>query len=501
MNAASPVSTLWSEEGFARVADEVRARAGLMFPANRVAAAESGMRRAMATLGVSDAHRYATLVAEGGPVLDALVAELTIGETYFFRESQQLEFVRRHVMPELVARRGPAHPLRVWSAGCASGEEAYSLAIILHEEAWGGCSHVLGTDVSRPRLAAARRGEYTKWSLRGVSPDVVERYFARRGPRFVLSPQIRSGAQFRYLNLAEGGWPAHGNGTLGVDLILCRNVLMYLDPDVAAEILKRFVSALSEPGWLLLGASDPPLPETAGVDVIITGAGLAYKRTSRQPRALPPPAVSRLELPDPHRDVLGYTPSEKKPPPVEPLPELPPPLPAAHAEPEHVPEAIARAWKERDYPRVIELAEQDVETGSRDPAVWVVLVRALANQGRLEEAGHACVAALERHRASAELLHLHALLLLQGGQPAAAAMAARRALYLDRSMVVAHMVLGSALAVLGDGAGARRAFGNVLALVERLPPDAEVPGADGETVYRIVQLARAQLKAHAGESS
>ncbi len=497
MNALSPANTLWSEEGFARVAEEVRARTGLTFPANRVTSAESGMRRAMATLGVADATRYAAVVAEGGPALDALVAEITIGETYFFRESQQLEFIRRRVLPGFTDRRGPSRPLRVWSAGCASGEEAYSMAIILHEESWSASAQVLGTDVSRPRLAAARRGEYTKWSLRGVSREVVERYFARRGTRFALSPRIRSSVNFRYLNLAHGGWPAATSGTQGLDLILCRNVLMYLEPEAAAGILQRFVAALGEGGWLFLGASDPPLADTGAVDVVVTDAGLAYRRTALRPGAVIPPLAAEPERQTLRLDALDYVPPPP-PPSVEPLPELPPPLPAAHAEPGNVPDPITRAWQERDYPRVIELAEQDVETGSGDPAVWVVLVRALANQGRLEEAGQACTAALERHRASAELLHLHALLLLEGGHPAAAAMGARRALYLDRSMIVAHLVLGSALARLGDGTGASRAFANVVALAERLPPNIEVPGADGETAYRIAQLARAHLKGERG---
>jgi chemotaxis protein methyltransferase CheR len=490
----------WSEPALARIARAVQERAGLTFPANRIPSAENGIRRAMASLGMADAAQYAEVVKAGGAAFEELMTELTVGETYFFRESAQLDYVRRNVLPLFEGKRDPENPLRAWSAGCASGEEAYSLSIMLREEGWTERSRVLGTDVARPRLAAARAGVYTRWSLRGVEPEVVDNYFTRRGSRFVLAPEIRQAATFRALNLAESGWPSPATGTTAVDLILCRNVLIYFDRDAMRAVVHRLLSALSDDGWLFLGASDPPISEWARVEVVVTGAGLAY-RPLRGGATPGPPAPTMVAppaaLPTLEREVpLGTIAQPPLPLPVEPVRELPPPLPRAHIEPEHVPTGIAAAYARREYDRAISLAEEEVEHGGGDPAVWVVLVRALANRGQLEEAGHACAAALDRHRGSAELLHLHALLLLQGGRAAEAAVAARRALYLDRSMIVAHMVLGAALSRAGDRDGARRAYANALSLAERLPVDTIVPGSDDETAHRLVQLARTQLRLH-----
>ena len=156
---------VWSHIGFARLGALLGERAGLRFAPNRQPAAELAMRRIMRDLQLSDPLQLARLAERDGDALHALLAEVTVGETYFFREMTQLEYVRHEVLPSFRELRSTERPLRVWSAGCASGEEAYTLAILLREAGWSGTSRVLGTDVSRPRLVAARRARYTRWSF------------------------------------------------------------------------------------------------------------------------------------------------------------------------------------------------------------------------------------------------------------------------------------------------------------------------------------------------
>jgi chemotaxis protein methyltransferase CheR len=135
-----------------------------------------------------------------------------------------------------------------------------------------------------------------------------------------------------------------------------------------------------------------------------------------------------------------------------------------------------------------------VERDGSDPAPWIVLVRALANRGELEAAGHSCAAAFDRHSTSAELAYLHAVLLAEAGRHADAVAAARRSLYLDRGLVVAHLALGGALARLGDTEGARRSARNARRLLAGMPPDAIVPGSDGEPASRLAEMAEVQLQ-------
>src|SRR5688572_2242118 len=192
----------WSHPEFAAIARTLHETVGLVFPANRRQSAEAGMRRTMSSACISDPQDLRRAVVATGETREALLTELTIGETFFLREPGQFEFLRSTVLPDLRAVVGHRR-LRLWSAGCATGEEAYSLSIVLHEAAWPGGASILGTDLASARLATARRGRYTAWSMRGVSEQIVSRYFERRGKQFILRADLRQSVDFRFLNLAS----------------------------------------------------------------------------------------------------------------------------------------------------------------------------------------------------------------------------------------------------------------------------------------------------------
>lgn len=136
-----------------------------------------------------------------------------------------------------------------------------------------------------------------------------------------------------------------------------------------------------------------------------------------------------------------------------------------------------------------------MQRGAADESVWLVWVRALANEGRLLEAASVCATALDRHGSSAELTYLDSVLLAQSGLYAESAAAARRALYLDRTLVVAHLALGDALSHTGDSTGAALSFRNAERVLSRLAPDSPVRGTDGETADRLIQIARYRIGA------
>lgn len=486
------MADLWTHIGFARVAAVLAGRAGLQFAPNRQPAAEMAMRRVLDDLRLDDPLALARRAAREDDVLDRLLAEVTIGETYFFREPAQLEVVRATALPALRACRSPARPLRAWSAGCASGEEPYTLAILLGEAGFGGgAARVLGTDVSRPRLAAAQRARYTRWSLRGLPEERVSRYFVRRGRFFHLRPELQASVEFRPLNLADRDWSGSGVQRGTMDLVLCRNVLIYLDRATVVEVARRLLESLSDDGWLFLGASDPLLTELPGFETVVTGAGLAYRRDhgrSARRAAAPPP--TRAEAPEPAR-------ADVEVPVVATRADRAEPVPAARPAP--APRAVPAAdgasrYAGRDYAAAAAIARAVVERDPGDADAWILLVRALANAGRLPDAERACETAMARHPERAELPYLHAVLLAQGGRHAASAAAARQALYLDRSLAVAHLALGAALAREGHAATAERVYGAAERLLERLPPDAPVPLADGEPARRLLEAARAQRR-------
>jgi chemotaxis protein methyltransferase CheR len=507
--------TRWSTPGMERVAAVVRERAGLIFPEGRRADVEAAVRRAMAKRGIDDAAGLVPLLEDDAATRDALVAELTVGESYFQRDPDQFSFLAEHVIPRLLASRPPDRPVRVWSAGCAAGEEPYTVAMLFDELGAAVRAQIVGTDISRPRLADAQRGVYSEWALRSTPADVRGRYFRQRGRFFELSPRIRSRVDFRYLNLAEDRFPSLSAGIWGMDVILCRNVLIYFDATTVRAVAQRLIASLSTNGWLILGASDPAIGELVDCDVVMTDGGLAYRRPGAAGRTDLRSGVGSAGLPGAHARGAGesITPDEAMPGPAA------EPAAAGHAvgEPASVRDAAApgsddaagasptapagepddapvlEAFARRDFDAVCALADAAADRGMSAVA-WVAWIRALANRGQLEDARRAADRAVATHGATAELLYLMAVLLLQSGRPAEATVAARRALYLDRELVVAHLTLAAARQRAGDRSAARRALRNAATLLRRQPPESVVPAADGESAGRLAELVKVKLR-------
>jgi chemotaxis protein methyltransferase CheR len=195
------------------VMEFIQARTGLVFPPSRQLDAEARVRKAMEVAKIDDPRRFLRCLDADESIFDMLITSLTVSETYFFREPRQFEFIRLHILPELQRERPLDAELRFWSAGCASGEEAYSLAILLEQERLAQRACVLATDISGAVLSLARKASYNSWSFRGNDTDAMAQYFFRRNDRFVLQDRFRQRVAFRSLNLAVENYPSLATGT------------------------------------------------------------------------------------------------------------------------------------------------------------------------------------------------------------------------------------------------------------------------------------------------
>lgn len=199
-------------------------------------------------LGLDPGELVRRVLAEEADCVGALVEHSVIGETYFYRNPEQLLALGRH----LFAAEGPLH---IWSAGCASGEEPYTLAMALLEAGRAGrCDRVLATDVSERMLERARAGVYGQWSLRRMPAELLQRYFTGSSASKRVGQEVRAPVELRRHNLVVDPPPAGP-----FDLVVCRNVLIYFDPVTAAEVLYRLVSAIRPGGLLALGPVEAPL--------------------------------------------------------------------------------------------------------------------------------------------------------------------------------------------------------------------------------------------------
>lgn len=188
-----------------------------------------------------------------------LVNLLTNSETYFFRDKEQIRLLRNRILPEIIKRKQNSKTIRICSAGCSSGEEPYSLAILLKElipdiERWN--LMILGIDINGEALEKAKTGIYSPWSFRMVDPQIKQRYFRLINNQYHIDSEIKQLVKFQNLNLLQESLTQHKSELQDIDLILCRNVFIYFDKAAIAKVLDKFYHALQPEGYLITGHAE-----------------------------------------------------------------------------------------------------------------------------------------------------------------------------------------------------------------------------------------------------
>ncbi|MBT5828590.1 MAG: protein-glutamate O-methyltransferase CheR [Candidatus Latescibacteria bacterium] len=241
------------------ISDMITQRIGITYPHTRW---EDLMRRILTVVrelefsNVESFHRWFTSVTLTRNEIEILSGYFTVGETYFFRDQRGFELLEGVILPALIhARLGKQQQLKIWSAGCSTGEEPYSLAILLSRMInladWDVT--ILGTDINPMSLEKASQGVYTSWSFRGGSPEIQQQYFRETlAGHFEIIPRIKDMVTFSTLNLMDNLYPSMMNNTWDVDVILCRNVLMYFSPACAKKVAHKFFQTLVNGGCLLV---------------------------------------------------------------------------------------------------------------------------------------------------------------------------------------------------------------------------------------------------------
>lgn len=448
-------------------------------PAAREAALRRAVGRAAPGLAPEAFVRAASDPLGGRGLVERLIDEITVQETSFLRDRAQLDAIAWH---SLLAARDEAgattSPVRVWCVGCATGEEAYTLAM-LAAEAFApqpAPVSVLGTDISGAALAAAQAGSYRERAIRALSPGQRLRYLERQADgTYLVKAGLRAHVRFRRHNIARD--PAPPLGELPFHAVVCRNVLIYFEAAVAERVIQALEGALYPGGMLVLGAAD----------ALHRTIGRPGKRHSPQPgaarssRYTPRPGASppRATPPRPDPSPTGATPARPGPSPLG----LTPPQPGPRLTGATVPRpARGPAGGTAPQPGAIPPGG----AGSRPPPSPAGVVplptkpgrrplgRGLTRDQRLTAALTAADAGdrdtslahvtslLAENPLDADAYFIHGLVALAAGEPATAAVALRRALYSDAAFALAAFTLGRAYDTLGDTAAARRAYQQAL---------------------------------------
>ncbi len=245
----------WKAAGFRRFCSPPQ-------PDNKFRLLEDRCAKRMHALGVSTFREYyecLTIKPIRQAELVALLNEITIGETCFFRNPPQLDSVRNIVLPKILEARSklPLRHLRIWSAGCSTGEEPYTLSIMLLEESIGRLKdwtfEILATDLNERSLAHCKQAVYGTYSTRNLTPYYRQKYFTAHGDDLQVVPEVKAKVSFSRVNLSDDSRMAFMKG---IDLILCCNVLIYFDGVSKRRVIQHFYNNLLGHGYLLLGHSE-----------------------------------------------------------------------------------------------------------------------------------------------------------------------------------------------------------------------------------------------------
>jgi chemotaxis protein methyltransferase CheR len=451
MTSAQDTSVLGEASGL------IAERIGLHFPEERWPDLARGLKSAGEELGFKYPDtcvpwlRSERLTARQ---IEELAGYLTVGETYFFRDPASFEALERKILSPLAAERAEScRTFRLWSAGCCTGEEAYSLAITCARalpdlQRWN--VSILGTDINPKFLAKAEAGVYGEWSFRGA-PDWLRGQYFSPAPdkKLSIDPAVKNLVHFDYLNLAADVYPSLYNFTNAMDVIFCRNVLMYFTAEHQRLVAAALHRCLVDGGCLLVNPAEASASLFSMFSLEEADGVIIYRKTSKPIRAeywpgfVSPPPASAVSEP-----AFIATPAQAGP--VEPARSAPP---------------IAAPTREAP----------------------LVVARAYASQGRLEEALSACRDAIANEPSNPIARFLYATICHELGRNEEAIATMGRVLYLDQDFILAHHALGGLCRQLGKSKESKRHFAIALEILSSKGKDEIVPESGGITCGRLME--------------
>jgi chemotaxis protein methyltransferase CheR len=469
------------------IARDLGVRAGLVFDHGRRPGLATAVQRRMEALGVRGSAHYAALVLGDGEASATerreLLDAVTIQETYFFRNGPQMRALRHQVLPELVRRAATERrPLRVWSAGCSTGEEPYSLAMLLldvmEETGLTVPVRIIGTDVAASAVETACRGVYRGRSLHLAEFDAGDRWFVPRADgASVVHDEARALVDVRWHNLVRDD-PPFDEGA--ADLVVCRNVTIYFAKPTTAQVIERFHRTLGPGGYLLLGHAETLWQVSDEFDLLPVGEAFIYRRS--EPRlAVPGPAGVGGAVTGSALSGSMLTGSGVQ----SPAPKRRRVVPRS---------APARPRRGRLPVRIIgtEPSGRPLTPGGSVPAEAADVVVAAADQalreGRYQEALDLADHALAQDPLAVEAYAVAGRAAVALGSDDQALEPLRKAVYLDPGCAEAHFTLAGVLARSGQPSAAAAAYRAAAVAVPTTPADRLLRMLDGRDPRSLVDL-------------
>ncbi|KPA19632.1 chemotaxis protein methyltransferase CheR [Candidatus Magnetomorum sp. HK-1] len=441
--------------------------------------------------------------ATDSPIWDFFIDTIIVGETYFFREKLLFQALREKILPEIIAHHEKDRSMRIWSAGCSTGEEPYSLAILLDqllgEDIKNWHIFILATDINKPSLKKGIEGKYRSWSFRQTPKNIISTYFNKSNETYEIRKDIQKRVMFSNLNLNNPVYPSLATCTHAMDLILWRNVAIYFTENVIKDVLKRFYKSLSPLGFFNIGASEScHMESTPFISKAFQGAFIYQKGLPEISSQKPQPKQS-LSLKTKSYSLntseeikkSSFPTSQKFSSSKFSQPKLSQPklsLPKLSLPKLSLIEQAEKYTKEQQFTEAIQAYQSHLSIYHNDAKTWYLLARVHANSGDLENAKKACINAIKNDPLIEEAYYIKGLINEEDGQLAEAIADYKKTLYLDPDFVLAHYHLSTVYQQIQDDTQADRHKNQAIRILSQRQPDDTVPGADELTAGQLLTL-------------
>ena len=496
-----------------KISEQIERNLGLHFPENRLADLKQLIMTSLSDLGFGNSfdNFYNAISSDSFTPLqyDQLALHLTVGETYFFRESISLQALKNDILPPLILQRSKGQKgLRIWSAGCCSGEEAYTMAILLYEllpdiASWD--ITIIGTDINRNFIQKAIKGRYTQWSFRTTPIDMLDRYFKKVGAAFEVIPEIKKMVSFSYLNLIDDKYPSQSTNTDVMDIILCRNVLMYFSDDQRAKVIHRFTKSLIHNGWLVTSPVEVSHEAIPHLTRVIVGEAILYCKdylpdkkkvknlphikserhfqdVSQQADSLKINPVVSVTQRSVEKDVLNDNS-------VSPGIKAHQCLETDQLRKGKTDFQRAEAYYDQGlYEDALALFNKVQKQNKDDNNTLYFLAKTNANLGYNVEALLWVEKLIQKETMNANYYYLLATILFELKKNVEAENALKKVLYLDSQHILTHFVMGNYNRNLGKVFIAKKHYLNITNILNALNDDWIIPESDGLTVARMKEM-------------
>ncbi len=448
-----------------------------------------------------------------------LITILTTGESYFFRDSGQFWLLENVLLPELIAYQrqlsytgGNSKPsLRIWSAGCSTGEEPYSLAILLTKlipdwESWN--LFILGTDINQESIAQAKKGLYTPWSFRMVEPERLPEYFQHRRNHWKIQEKYRQLVTFRLGNLARDRFPDLMGELANIDLIICRNVFVYFESHVIGEILGKFAKTLRPGGYLLTAHAELHGQNLEQFNPKVFSQSVVYQRRDNASVKLPlspyqayntscpVPFPSPLTVPQNLEPVRNKITSDKTPPKIYSSRASSPETRVKNSDVNLLLTKAETLFKADRLEESLQAVQHIIQLQPRHFQAYYLMAKIYANLGNYRQAEQHCQQAISIDALSIQPYYIMAHIAEEKGDLERAKYWLKRILYIAPLSLSAYLELAAIYERESDIKRAKKMHQIALDILEKLPKDYSLEHSEKITLPELKQYLIKALKIH-----